>query len=165
MESEKKKPPCVLSILGNFWQKLWQGILFLYVHVTVGAACRTFHSFRENNSAMEDTTMQKNVEPGVIFVVRLWPIVFLILPLLSSLISGALPSSAVALSSSISLPFLFPFPLLNSKCGQMFLSFHPGMETLPALGQRQVEVYPILVEILLHEQKVTLGSVASGHVK
>lgn len=56
MESEKKSP-CVLSILGDFWQKLGQGVLLLYVHITVRAACHMLHSFRENIPVMDDPTI------------------------------------------------------------------------------------------------------------
>ena len=48
----RKKSPCVLSILRNFWQKLGQDILLLHVHVTVRASCHT-----EKIPAMDDTTI------------------------------------------------------------------------------------------------------------
>lgn len=76
---KKKSFPCVLSILGNFWQKLRQGILLLYVHVTVWAAYCILHSLREN---IPDTIMSKLTEPGDTPIVQLWPIFFLILHLL-----------------------------------------------------------------------------------
>lgn len=48
----------------------------------------------------------------------------------------------------------------------MFHSLHSSMEISPALGQRQVKVYPILVETLLHGQKKSLWeNVASCHMK
>jgi len=53
----KKKSPCVFSILRNFWQKLGQGILLLYVHATVRVPCQVLHLFRDNVSVMDNTAM------------------------------------------------------------------------------------------------------------
>lgn len=63
-------------------KKLWQGILLLYVRITVRTACRILRSFRGNFPVMDDTTMSKITEPGDKFIVQLWPIVFLMLHLL-----------------------------------------------------------------------------------